>query len=144
MVAYKEVSENLAVAGQIFISQLEVLKERGFEVIICNRPDYEDDVEDQPLAAQMESRAAELGLKFVYIPVSGTPTLQAAKSTKEVLDAAEGKVLAYCLSGMRSIMLCSLAHALEGNVKSDDLIQNAKTLGYNLSGLRPAFESMAA
>ena len=145
MVAYKKIDENLSIAGQIFVSSLEVLKGQGFTTIMCNRPDYEEDIEDQPLSSEIESRAVELGMQFVYIPIDDSgPTLQAVEQTRKALDGAEGPVFAYCLSGMRSMTLTSLAKALDGRATTDELISKAKTHGYNLSRFRPTLEFVAA
>ena len=145
MAAYKKLSENISVAGQLFVGTLEKIKAQGFTAIICNRPDYEDDVEDQPLSADIERRAKELGMKFFYIPVEGSvPTLEAVHMTKAALDNTDGPVLAYCLSGARSVMLASQVLALGNHSTIDDLIAKAQSLGYNLKALRPAFNSVAA
>ncbi len=144
MAAYKNLSENLSLAGQLFAGSLDKIKAQGFTTIICNRPDFEEDIEDQPLSTVIELRAAELGIRFLYIPVDGVPTLEAVHRTKQALDSADGPVLAYCLSGMRSIMLLSQALVLRGDFTIDELIAKAQTLGYNINRLRPEFDSIAA
>lgn len=145
MTAYKKLDENISVTGQLFVDHLDMIKDLGFKTIVCNRPDYEDDIEDQPLSTEIESRAAELGMQFSYIPVGGEgPTPEAVQQTKDVLDGASGPILAYCLSGKRSVILASLAKALGGEFATDELISNALSLGYNLDGLRPTFDSVAA
>lgn len=145
MAAYKKLSENISVAGQLFVGSLEKIKAQGFTTIICNRPDYEEDIEDQPLSADIERRASELGMQFSYIPIDGSgTTLEAVHKTKEALDGAGGPVLAYCLSGMRSVMLASQALVLGGEFTSEELIDKALTLGYNLDRLRPEFDRIAA
>ena len=145
MAAYKKLSENISVAGQLFVGSLEKIKAQGFTTIICNRPDYEEDVEDQPLSADIERRANELGMQFSYIPIDGAgPTLEAVHMTKAALDNADGPVLAYCLSGARSVMLASQVLALGNHSTIDDLIAKALSLGYNLDRLRPEFARLAA
>lgn len=145
MAAYKKIDDKLSISGQIFVGHLEKIKAQGFTTIICNRPDFEEDVEDQPLADDIQNRARELGMQFVYIPINDIgPTMKAVHKTKEALDAARGPVLAYCLSGHRSLMLYSLAKAFGGHSTTDELISKASSIGYNLSGLRPTLDFVAA
>lgn len=142
MVKSIKIDEKFSVSGQLDTSDLESLKEQGYAVIICHRPDYEDP--NQALAADIESRAVELGLQFLHIPVSGSgPTMQAVQMTKEALDEANGQVLAYCRSGMRSVMLWSLATAMGGGVTSDELISTASAAGFKIDGLRTTLDSLA-
>lgn len=142
MVKDIKIDEKFSVSGQLNAGELESLKEQGYAVIICNRPDYED--QNQVLAADVESRAMELGLQFLHIPISGSgPTMQAVELTKQALDEASGPVLAYCRSGMRSTMLWSLASALRGDASADELISTAANAGFKIDGLRAALDSLA-
>lgn len=145
MAAYKKIDEKLSISGQIFVGHLEKIKAQGFTTIICNRPDFEDDIEDQPLSDDIRNRASELGMQFIYIPIDDSgPTMKAVQKTKEALDAARGPALAYCLSGKRSLMLYSLAKALGGHSTTDELLSKASQVGYDLSGLRLTLDFVAA
>ena len=145
MAAYKKIDENLSISGQIFVGHLDKIKAQGFTTIMCNRPDFEEDDEDQPLSSDIQDRARELGMEFIYIPIDGSgPTMKAVQKTKAALDTARGPVLAYCLSGKRSLMLYSLAKAFGGHSTTDELISKATSVGYNLSGLRPTLDFVAA
>lgn len=138
-----EINKNLSVSEQITISDLKLLKEQGFELIICNRPDFEE--VNQALVADIESHAIELGLKFLHIPISKSgPTMQAVEMTKQALDEASGPILAYCRSGQRSTMLWSLATALSGGVSADEIIATASAAGFKIDGLRPTLESLSS
>jgi uncharacterized protein (TIGR01244 family) len=141
MVKCIEISDKFSVSGQIDTSDLESLKAQGFTVIICNRPDYED--ANQMLASDIESRVVELGMQFIHIPISGRgPNMQAVELSKQALDDASGRVLAYCRSGMRSVMLWSLATAMSGGTSADELIDMAASAGFNIDGLRPTLNSL--
>ena len=145
MAAYKKIDENLSISGQIFVGHLDKIKAQGFTTIVCNRPDFEEDVEDQPLSSEIQNRASELGMEFIYIPIDETgPNMKAVHKTKKALEAAKGPVLAYCLSGHRSLVLYSLAKAFGGHSTTDELISKATSVGYNLSGLRPTLDFVAA
>ena len=87
MVAHKELTENFSITGSLHPSDLELVKENGFNTIICNRPDHED--AGQPLAAEIERRAIELGMKFFHIPIAGGgPNMQAVRKTQQAMDAS--------------------------------------------------------
>ncbi len=144
MAAYKKISDNVSVAGQLFAGSLDKIKAQGITTIICNRPDYEEDVEFQPLSVEIACRAQELGMNFHYIPVESVPTTEAVYNMLSALDRAEGPVLAYCLSGMRSVLISAQALVLDGDYTADELIAKALTLGYNLGSLRPTFARIAA
>lgn len=135
-----EINKKLSVSEQITASDLKALKEQGFTLIICNRPDFEE-VNQAPVA-DIESHALELGLKFLHIPVSKSgPTMQAVEMTKQALDEASGPILAYCRSGQRSTMLWSLATALGGGT-ADEILAMASAAGFKIDGLRPTLESL--
>jgi Uncharacterized protein conserved in bacteria len=52
------------VSPQISLSDVELLSEKGFEKIICNRPDYE--VPPNLQSSVIEKSALEIGLSFEY------------------------------------------------------------------------------
>jgi uncharacterized protein (TIGR01244 family) len=52
-------------------------------------------------------------------------------------------VLAYCRSGTRSCNLWALATAYKGG-EPDALVAKGAGAGYDLSGIRPALEQLAA
>ena len=134
MTAYKKLEDNIFISGQLFADDLEKIKAQGFTTIICNRPDYEEDIVDQPLSNEIERQAQALGLQFFYIPMgSQGPTQKTVQETRHALDEARGPVLAYCLTGKRSVILCSQALALSGAHSMPDLVSAAQALGYNLS-----------
>ncbi len=62
-----KLDEEYFVTSQITIDILDQIKKEGFDVIINNRPDNEE--EKQPLSLEF-SAAKSLGLKYVYNPVN--------------------------------------------------------------------------
>lgn len=126
------VSETFAVSPQLGPSDMRGLADAGFGTVICNRPDGEEP--SQPTVASMREAAEEAGLAFHHIPVSGGEfPLLAIKAFARVREEADGKVLAFCRTGTRSITLDALA-----NVESetaDERIERAERAGYDLSGL---------
>lgn len=97
------ISAAFAITGQIQIGDIPHIKELGYEVIICNRPDYES--EDQPKFGEIRKAAEALDMESFYIPVHGTKFTQIAiDAFSRILDR-NVKVLAFCRTGNRSFNL---------------------------------------
>jgi len=126
------VSESFAVAPQIRPEDLKAIADAGYRAVICNRPDGED--AGQPSVAIMREAAEALGLAFHHIPVSGGVFAPAAIAAfGKAREQADGKTLAYCRTGTRSITLDALANI--ENSSADELIERARLAGYDLSAL---------
>ena len=127
------VSETFAVSPQLNPSDMRGLADAGFGVVICNRPDGEEP--NQPDVESMREAAEAAELAFHHIPVSGGkfPPI-AIKAFAKVREEADGKVLAFCRTGTRSITLDALANVEKET--ADDRINRAQRAGYDLSGLR--------
>lgn len=132
---HKTLTPKIAVAGQLSADAIRDLAEQGFSDVICNRPDGEEP--GQPPLAGLEAAAREAGLAFHHIPVSGGQFPESAIAAfGEALDAATGKVMAYCRSGTRSTCLWALSQARKEEPAS--LIEAGARAGYDLSGLAAA------
>ena len=57
----------VSLASQIQLDDLALIKQKGFETIINNRPDNE--VPNQPSDEEISVRAREQGLSYFYIPI---------------------------------------------------------------------------
>ncbi len=71
----------------------------------------------------------------MHIPVRGGPGPAEVEAVKEVVDAAEGPVLAYCRSGTRSIVTWSIGQATSGAMSRGELTDLGRAAGYDLSGV---------
>lgn len=130
---FASVSDTFAVSPQLEPSDIRGLADAGFSTVICNRPDGEE--LSQPTVASMREAAEAAGLAFHHIPVSGGEFPPVAiKAFAKVREEADGKVLAYCRTGTRSITLDALANVEDET--ADDRIKRAERAGYDLSGLR--------
>ena len=127
------VSDTFAVSPQLEPNDMRGLADAGFGTVICNRPDSEEP--SQPTVASMRQAAEAAGLAFHHIPVSGGEFPPVAiKSFAKVREEADGKVLAFCRTGTRSITLDALANV--EHVSAAERIERAERAGYDLSGLR--------
>jgi len=126
----RKLDETTSVSGQIRPADVPGLKASGFSMIVCNRPDDEED--GQPTAAEIQDSAEAEGLEFRHVPIIRGIGPADVESMREALDSAPGKVLAYCRSGNRSALTWAVARRGQG--ASIEEIREAVTgAGYDLS-----------
>jgi uncharacterized protein (TIGR01244 family) len=133
MTAFKHVTDDLSVAPQISVADVAEAARLGFTAIINNRPDGEEP--GQPTSAQIEAAAREAGLGYSHIPVVGRPGPAEIDAVREVVDAADGPILAFCRSGTRSIVTWSIGQAQSGARERGDLVSLGREAGYDLAGV---------
>jgi len=137
----RPLTDSYAVSPQIAPQDAPAIAAAGYRTVICNRPDGEAAPDTAMAAVKAAVEAA--GMHFVANPFTG-PTLSMDHVTAQgaALDEADGPVLAYCASGNRSSVVWALAMA--GRMPVDDLIRTPARYGYQLEGLRPQIEALAA
>ena len=130
----RPLDDTFSAAPMIDAADMPAIAAEGVTTVICNRPDAE--VPPGQRASDMQAAAEAAGMAFVFNPVSMPQLTQAAvEEQADAIDAADGRVLAYCASGTRSAILWALAMA--GRRPAEELIEAAATAGYDLAGLRP-------
>jgi uncharacterized protein (TIGR01244 family) len=127
------VTDDFAVAPQISVADVALAADRGFTLLINNRPDGEEP--GQPASAQIEAAARAAGLGYAYIPVRGGPTLEQVEAVRAAVEAAKGPVLAFCRSGTRSIVTWSVGQARAAERPRDELLRLGARAGYDLSAV---------
>ena len=134
----KKVSDNYYVSSQISEEDLLSFKNEGFSLIVCNRPNGEE--EDQTDFELIHERCKSMGLTFINLPMI-LDDLQSELifETKKILDKNK-KTLAYCRTGTRSIILWACANVLKEKV--DETIKMVSRAGYDLDHLRPMLDSI--
>ena len=133
----KKVSPRLFVSEQISVSDAALAAEHGIKTIICNRPHNETD--DQPDTRALAAAAAAAGIEFLHIPVvAGAISDADVAEFAAAYNGAEGPILAYCRSGMRSTCLWALTEA--ESLGLDEILCCAQDAGYDLAALRPRLE----
>ena len=130
----RPLGDNVFVSRQIVPGDVAGFAARGVTLIVNNRPDGEE--EDQPRSAEIEAAAHAAGLPYLFLPISdGFPAAKVA-ALGEALAAAEGDVLLFCRSGMRSTCLWALARARQG-ADVDLLVTQAARAGHDVRPLLP-------
>jgi uncharacterized protein (TIGR01244 family) len=126
----RELDDRTMVSGQIDPADLPGLKSSGVTMIVCNRPDGEDP--GQPTAAEIEAAAEQHGLAFRHVPIIRGIGPADVQSMQEAMDAAEGKLLAYCRSGNRSALTWAVARRGQG-ASVEEIQEAVSAAGFDLS-----------
>lgn len=142
MAEIRKVTEQFSVAPQLVAEDFAEVAAAGFAHILNNRPDGED--MGQLATSDAEAAAQEAGLSYAYEPFQGPPTQESVDALKAVFADAKGPVLAYCRTGTRSVTAWAAYMAQSGGAPVDEILANVRGAGYDLDGLRPALESLAA
>ena len=138
---FRKLSETFWASPQVEADDVAEAGQRGFAMIVNNRPDGEAD--GQPSGAAIEAAARGAGLEYRAIPVDHNGfTGDQVEQMRAALEEAEGPVLAYCRSGTRSTLLWSLARAAAGD-DPDTIARAAGEAGYDVAPVRPALEHLS-
>jgi len=120
MTALIKINDKLSIAGQIALEDFATLAGLGYKAVVNNRPEGEE--ASQPASAEEAEAAANAGLAYAHIPVTGPSiTEQDVRALQDVLARTDGPVLAHCRSGTRSLTLFSIGEVLDGRMKREDL-----------------------
>jgi uncharacterized protein (TIGR01244 family) len=79
----------------------------------------------------VEAAARAAGLDYVHAPVLGMPGPAAVEAVRAALAEGEGKVLAFCRSGTRSILTWAIGQAPTAD--HEELRRQGARAGYDLS-----------
>lgn len=137
----RPITETYAVSPQIAPEDVAAIKAAGYTTVICNRPDGE--VPPHLGSAALRAAVEAAGLQFVYNPFSHPNlTMELVERQGAAIAEAVGPVFAYCASGNRSSVLWALSQA--GSRPTEELIGLPARFGYQLAGLRPQLDALAA
>lgn len=133
MTEFKTLDDQTLVAGQIHAEDLTEAKRHGVTMIVNNRPDGED--ESQPTSAEIQAAAEAAGLDYRHIPiVRGMGPAQVEEMASARSELGDGKMLAFCRSGMRSTLAWAVA-CREAGVPREDLEEKAAKAGFSLQAV---------
>ncbi|MEN9060319.1 TIGR01244 family sulfur transferase [Ponticoccus litoralis] len=134
------ITDRYHVSPQISPEDAAAIKQAGYTLVIDNRPDGEVPPDFQADAMRVAMESA--GLRFEVLPLTHQ-TMNADNIMRqgELIEGAEGKVLAYCASGTRSTVVWALGKA--SDLGADTVLETAARAGYNLEGLRPTLRALA-
>ena len=133
MTEMRPLDERVMVAGQIGTADLAQARRHGVTMIVNNRPDGEDP--GQPTSAEIEAAADAAGLDYRHIPIArGMGPAQIEEMVSALSELGDGRMLAYCRSGMRSCLAWAVA-SREMGVPREEVEQGATRAGYSLGAV---------
>lgn len=136
----RQITPHFFAAPQIAPEDMADIAAAGIKLVLCNRPDGEVPPSHQCAAIQAAAEAA--GLEFAVQPLTHqTMTAEVIAANRALMDRCDGPVLAYCASGTRSTIAWALAAARD--MPADDIIQAARSGGYDLTHLGPTLVAVA-
>ena len=123
--------DRVAVSGQLTAADMTDVAAAGYVAVVNNRPDGEA-MFGQPRTADLQRAAEAAGLVFLDLPFSGPhATPDQVTAFADLLAGRDGKVLAFCKSGMRSALLWGAASIAAGK-SLDQVLGGAAKAGQNL------------
>jgi uncharacterized protein (TIGR01244 family) len=130
---FKQLDAKTLVAGQITPDELIRAREAGVTLVVNNRPDGED--AGQPTSAEIEAAARAAGLDYRHVPIDRGMGPTHVEAMRDAMHAAgDGKLLAFCRSGMRSTLAWAVACREEG-VPRDEVEEKARHAGFSLAAV---------
>lgn len=133
-------TDTVSVAGVMTPDDIARAARLGFRSVVNNRPDGESP--DQASGSELAAAATAVGLAYTAIPVTQGFGMEQVRAMAETL-AGDGPILAFCRSGTRSTNLWALAEAFRGEAP-ETLVEAAAIAGYDISGLLPTLQGLAA
>ncbi len=136
------VDDNVSVSGQLTPADMKEIAGAGFTAVVNNRPDGEA-FYGQPRTADLRAAAEAAGLQFLDLPFSGPrATPDQVRAFADLLAGGDGRVVAFCKSGMRSALLWGAASLANGR-SLEEVLQGARKAGQELSGAAELMTGLA-
>ena len=105
-----ELNDQVSVSGQLTLADLEGLVSHKIELLVCNRPDAED--EGQPYYAEIAKAAESLGMETSLLAFSSYQIKNEDRDKLIELIQKNKKMHLYCRSGARSKRLWRMANKI--------------------------------
>jgi sulfide:quinone oxidoreductase len=106
-----ELGPQVYVSGQLYEHDVRLAAKQGVRSIMNNRPDGE--APGQPLNADLQTVAEELGMTYAYVPVNTKSfTQDDLNEFAKTCDELERPLLLFCRSGARSTQVWEMAEDL--------------------------------
>ena len=106
-----ELAPQIYVSGQLFEHDVRLMAKQGVRSIMNNRPDGES--MGQPLSADLEKIAEELGMTYLNLPIDPRAiNKQEVEAFAKACDELERPLLIFCRSGARSTTVWEMAESM--------------------------------
>lgn len=107
-----QLTTQVSASDQIVVQDVQRLVDQGVELLVCNRPDGED--EGQTPYADIEAEANRLGLEVKFQPFSSYQINKENRDDLIELIRSRKRIHLYCRSGSRCERLWREANAAVG------------------------------
>ena len=136
------VDDRVCVSGQLGPRDMKEIATAGFTAVVNNRPDGEAFF-GQPKTADLRAAAEAAGLQFLDLPFSGPrATPDQVRALADLLAKGDGRVVAFCKSGMRSALLWGAASLANGR-PIEKVLRGARNAGQELGSVSDLMTSLA-
>ena len=106
-----ELGPQVYVSGQLYEHDVRLAAKQGVRSIMNNRPDGE--APGQPLNADLQKVAEELGMTYVFVPIiPNALTREDVETFAKTCDELDRPLLIFCRSGARSTRVWEMAEDL--------------------------------
>lgn len=137
------ITDDFYVAPQLSVEEMDDVAAAGFEMVVFNRPDNEDDT--MPAVADLADRLGKHGISFHHIPFIGGPERDDIAEFQNVLGLEPGrKTLLFCRTGTRSTLLWVFTMVESNRLTMDEALALANAAGYDLREHVEAMLELAA
>ena len=140
--ALRPVDGRVVLCGQLTPADMTEIAAQGFVAVVNNRPDGEA-MFGQPRTADLKAAAEAAGLVFLDLPFSGPlATPDQVRALAALLAEGDGRIVAFCKSGMRSALLWGAASMANGR-SLDEVLQAARAAGHELEPMAELIAGLA-
>jgi len=137
------IDERVAVSGQLTPADMKHVAAAGYVAVVNNRPDGEAAF-GQPRTADLRRAAEAAGLVFLDLPFSGPrASPDQVRALLNLMADRDGRIVAFCKSGMRSALLWGAAALVSGRTL-DDVLKAAGCAGQNLAPVSEVMSALAS
>lgn len=131
----------IEITSSLSVDELEDVKAKGFQAIICNCQAGESDA--FPDESRFRQKADAIGLRWVHIPVSPGDYSQAdIAAFAEAIQQLPRPILAFCRSGKRATHLWAYAKRHAEQCDLAELFSAAHAAGFDLEEHRQGLENV--
>ena len=126
----QQLSTQVYIADQLYVSDINILLKLGINSVINNRPDNEE--VGQPLSDNLSQFLETSGIDYEYLPiVPGIYTQAKIDKFTKLYGAMKKPLLIFCRTGNRAVNLWALSQM--SRYGKEYVIDKAKNIGFDVS-----------
>ena len=119
----EHLTTQVSASDQLDVSHIQQIADMGVELLVCNRPDGED--EGQTPFSEIAAEAKRVGMTPILLPFSSYQITEANRDEFIKLIETRKRIHTYCRSGARCKRLWQQANAVVGGEEEYNQAQSA-------------------